>query len=142
MSARLGADAALLLHLAFVLFVVLGGLLVLRFPRLAWLHLPAVAWGVLIELCGWLCPLTTVENRLRRAAGEAGYSGSFVEEYLLPIIYPGGLTRGLQLALAAGVLAINLVVYGWLWRRMRGASQALGDRDIAGKLERDSRERR
>lgn len=117
MSARFGADAVLLLHFAFTLFVVLGGLLVLRFPRLAWLHVPAAAWGVLIELNGWLCPLTTIENRLRRAAGEAGYAGSFVEQYLLPIVYPAGLTRGVQFLLAGIVLVVNLAIYGWLWRR-------------------------
>ncbi len=120
MIARLGADAVLLLHAAFLLFVVLGGLLVLRFPRLAWLHLPAVAWGILIELYGWLCPLTTLENRLLQAAGDAGYGGGFVEHYLLPLIYPPGLTRGVQFLLAGVVLVVNVAIYGWLWRRRRG----------------------
>lgn len=140
MSARFGADAVLVLHFAFVVFVVLGGLLALRWPRVAWLHLPAAAWGVLIELFGWPCPLTAVENRLRQAAGEAGYGGGFVEQHLLPIVYPGGLTRGMQFLLAGGVLLVNLAIYGWLWRRR--ASRALGDGGPTGKLGRGSRERR
>lgn len=111
------ADATLVLHLAFIAFIVLGGLLVARWPRAAWLHLPAAAWGVLIELGGWVCPLTPLENWLRRRAGQAGYSGSFVERYLLPVIYPDGLTRNVQLALAAIVLVANVAVYAWVLRR-------------------------
>lgn len=119
MTARLAADAVLLLHALFVLFVVAGGLLVLWRPVLAWLHLPAAAWGVVIELFGWLCPLTTLENRLRRAAGEAGYDGGFVEHYVVPLLYPPGLTRGLQFWLAGVVIAVNLLVYGFLLYRRR-----------------------
>jgi hypothetical protein len=74
---------------------------------------------MLIELFGWICPLTPLENSLRRSAGEAGYSGGFIEHYLLPVIYPGGLTREVQLTLAAGVVAVNLVVYLFAWRRQR-----------------------
>ncbi|MCY1355130.1 hypothetical protein D9M69_415370 [compost metagenome] len=112
-----------LVHGLFILFVVAGGLLVLRWPRLAWLHLPAAAWGVLVELCRWLCPLTPLENYLRRAAGEAGYAGGFVERYLIPLIYPAGLTPRIQLWLGVAVLLINVLVYlaVWLrWRRRRG----------------------
>ena len=120
MSARLAADAVLFAHFLFVVFVVAGGLLVLRWPRLAWLHLPAAAWGVLIEFAGWLCPLTTLENRLRTAAGDAGYGGGFVEHYLLPVVYPAGLTRTDQFVLGGILLAVNGAIYGWLLWRRRG----------------------
>lgn len=105
------ADLVVLLHFLFILFVLLGGLLVLRRPRLAWLHLPAVAWGALIEFVGWICPLTPLENALRRSAGEAGYTQGFIAEYLLPVIYPAGLTRDMQWLLGAVVLLVNLAVY-------------------------------
>ena len=114
---RLAADAVLAAHLAFVLFVVCGGLLVLRTPRLAWLHLPAVAWGAFVELSGSICPLTPLEVTLRRGAGEAGYGGDFIEHYLVSLIYPAGLTRELQIALGAAALLLNLIVYFILWRR-------------------------
>jgi hypothetical protein len=114
---RLAADAVLAAHLAFVLFVVCGGLLVLRTPRLAWLHLPAVAWGAFVELSGTICPLTPLEVTLRRGAGEAGYGGDFIEHYLVSLIYPAGLTRELQMALGAAALLLNLIVYFILWRR-------------------------
>ena len=114
---RLAADAVLAAHLAFVLFVVCGGLLVLRTPRLAWLHLPAVAWAALVELSGSICPLTPLEVTLRHGAGEAGYGGDFIEHYLVSLIYPAGLTRELQMALGAAVLLLNLIVYFILWRR-------------------------
>ena len=114
---RFAADAVLAAHLAFVLFVVCGGLLVLRTPRLAWLHLPAVAWAAFVELSGSICPLTPLEVTLRRGAGEAGYGGDFVEHYLVALVYPAGLTRELQIALGAAVLLINLLAYFVLWRR-------------------------
>ncbi len=117
MPYRFAADAVLAAHLAFVLFVVCGGLLVLRTPRLGWLHLPAVAWAVFVELSGSVCPLTPLEVALRHGAGEAGYGGDFVEHYLVALIYPAGLTRELQMVLGAAVLLINLVVYFVLWRR-------------------------
>ena len=101
---RILADMVVLLHAAFLLFVLLGGLLVLRWRWLAWVHLPAVLWGIAIEVGGWYCPLTDLENSLRRAAGQAGYSGGFIEHYLLPIIYPAGLTREWQLGIALAVL--------------------------------------
>ncbi|XKD48605.1 hypothetical protein PA7077_02913 [Pseudomonas aeruginosa] len=103
------------LHLGFILFVLFGGLLPLRWPRLAWLHLPAVAWGCAVEFLGLPCPLTPLENRLRRAAGDAGYSGGFVEHYLLPLIYPAGLTPAVQWILGAIVLLVNLIAYLYLW---------------------------
>lgn len=115
---RLAADALVLVHLAFILFVMLGGLLVWRWPCLCWLHLPAVAWGIVVEALHLTCPLTPWENQLRRAAGDAGYTGSFVEHYLLPVIYPAGLTPQIQLVLATLVVLVNATVYGvLLWRR-------------------------
>lgn len=116
---RLLADAVVLMHLGFVLFVVLGGLLVLRWPRLAWAHLPAAAWGVWIEWSAGVCPLTPLENDLRRAGGEAGYPGSFVDHYVMPVLYPVGLTPAIQVWLGAAVLAVNLAVYAVAWRRHR-----------------------
>lgn len=116
MSYQLAASATALLHLAFILFVLFGGLLVLRWPRLMWLHLPAAAWGVLIEFFGWWCPLTKWENYLLREAGRAGYDGGFVAHYIMPVIYPAGLTRGLEIAIGVFVLVLNAVVY---WRVFR-----------------------
>jgi|SRR5210317_412735 hypothetical protein len=110
------ADLVLLMHGAFIVFVMLGGLLVLRWHRLAWLHLPCVAWGILIELTGWICPLTPLENRLREAAGLDSYGESFIEHYLMPLIYPPGLTPGIQYQLAATVLLVNLLIYFLVWR--------------------------
>jgi len=115
------ADLAATLHLGFVAFAILGGLLVLRWRWVAWLHLPAAAWGVLIELTGGICPLTPLEVRFRGMAGEAGYSGGFVEHYLMPVLYPGDLTRGHQLLLGGLLAAFNLGLYTWIGiRRTRG----------------------
>ena len=119
MAAQLCADAFVLLHLGFIVFVALGGLIVLRWPRLAWAHLPAVAWGVLIEFTGWICPLTPLENRLRTAAGVPAYSGDFIDRYLVPIVYPVGLTRNMQLTLAAAVIVVNLGFYGRILNRLK-----------------------
>jgi uncharacterized protein DUF2784 len=116
---RLLADLVVGVHFLFVLFVLLGGLLVLRWPRLAYVHLPAAAWGVLIELTGWVCPLTPLEQSLRLKAGEQGYSGSFIEHYVLPLLYPSALTRTIQVALGAVVIAVNLAIYGYLLRSRR-----------------------
>lgn len=121
---RLLADAVLLLHLAFIIFVVLGALLVWRYRRLAWLHVPAVIWAGVIEFSGRGCPLTPLENHLRRLGGEAGYAGGFIEHYLLPVIYPPGLSHTMQFALGLAVIVINGLAYGWLlfpkvWHRCR-----------------------
>lgn len=117
---RLAADAVVLLHLGFILFVLLGGLLLLRWPRLAWLHAPAAAWGMAVEFLHFYCPLTPLENHFRQAAGEHGYSGGFIEHYLIPLIYPVGLTETVQTALGLLVLTVNLPPYGLLvWRRLR-----------------------
>jgi hypothetical protein len=131
MGYRIAADLAVVAHLAFILFVFLGGLLVLRWPRAAWAHIPAAAWGVLVEVGGFYCPLTPLENRLRQAGGEAGYDGGFVEHYLLPVLYPDGLTREIQLLLGLAVLLANLAVYGvilhrWLGWRAGGAPESIG----------------
>jgi hypothetical protein len=122
MTFRLAADAVLVLHLLFVLFVVLGGLAVLRWPRLAWLHVPAALWGVLIEFGGWICPLTPLENSLRERGGEVGYSGGFIDHYVTSLIYPDGLTRSMQVAVGALVLALNAYVYWRLWRQSQRGS--------------------
>ena len=115
---RIAADALVLLHLGFILFVLLGGLLLLRWPRLLCLHLPAVAWGIVVECLHLGCPLTPWENNLRRMAGQAGYEGGFIEHYLIPLIYPAGLTPQIQLWLGSIVLLVNLSVYACLiWRR-------------------------
>lgn len=111
------ADVVLVAHLAFVAFVVLGGLLALRWPRAAWVHLPVALYGVAIELVGFVCPLTPLENRLRRLGGEAGYAGGFVEHYVTAALYPEGLTRGAQLVLGAAVVVVNAAVYAWVLRR-------------------------
>ena len=108
---RAAADAILILHLVFVIFVVLGGVIVLRWPRLAWLHVPAVLWAAWVEFAGWICPLTPLEISLRQRAGEAGYAGDFVEHYLTSALYPEGLTRTTQIALGGAVVLINLAVY-------------------------------
>ncbi|MEF8704087.1 MAG: DUF2784 domain-containing protein [Candidatus Accumulibacter sp. UW26] len=130
MSDRLLADGVVVLHLIFIAFVIGGGLLVLRWRVFALLHLPAVCWGVLVELNGWICPLTPLENRLRQAAGDAGYQDSFVEHYLLPILYPAGLTRTTQFALAMVVMLINLFIYACIARR-RGRGASAGERAAA-----------
>jgi hypothetical protein len=122
MAYHILADLVVGVHTLFVAFVVVGGLLALRWPWVAVLHLPAAAWGALIEFQGWICPLTPLENSLRASAGQAGYRGGFIEHYLLPVLYPTGLTRGVQLALGSGVIVVNLVVYGFLMARWRRSS--------------------
>jgi uncharacterized protein DUF2784 len=115
------ADAVVALHFGFVVFVVFGGLLVLRWPALAWAHLPAALWGVVIEFGGWICPLTPLETDLRRRTGSAAYQGDFVAHYISPVLYPAGLTRTWQLALGVAALAINASIYALvLARRRRG----------------------
>ncbi len=123
MPFQLAAEAVLTVHLAFIAYVVLGGLLVARYARSVRLHIPVALWGVFVELTGWGCPLTALENSLLRRAGEAGYPGGFVERYLLPLIYPGNLTRDRQFALAGLVMLANALIYGWLWYRARRAGK-------------------
>ncbi|HEX2450159.1 MAG TPA: DUF2784 domain-containing protein [Gemmatimonadales bacterium] len=113
------ADLLVVVHFAFVLFVAAGGLLVLRWPRLAWLHLPAAIWGAWIEFSGGICPLTPWEQTLRARAGEASYTGDFVSHYILPVLYPAGLTRGAQLVLGVLVVALNLAIYRTVFSRGR-----------------------
>jgi len=113
------ANAVLVLHGAFTLWVGLGALVVWRRPVMAWVHLPAVAWGVWIEWAGGICPLTPLEQRLRRAAGQQGYDGGFIEHYLLAAIYPQALTREVQWAIGVAVLVVNLAAYGAIVRKAR-----------------------
>lgn len=122
MAYRILADLVVGVHASFVVFVVAGGLLALRWPWVAAAHLPAAVWGTLIEFRGWICPLTPLEQSLRASAGQAGYEGGFIDHYLLPVLYPAGLTRGVQLVLGSLVIGVNLVVYGMLllrWLRAR-----------------------
>jgi hypothetical protein len=120
------ADALVLFHFAFVVFAVLGGLLAFRWRWMPALHLPALAWSALVEFNGWICPLTPWENALRAAGGEGGYSGGFIEHYLLPLLYPAALTRELQWTLGTALVAFNLVVYLLLWWRRRKDRAAAG----------------
>jgi len=113
---RLLADLVVLAHLGFVVLAVLGGLLALKWRRFVWIHLSAVIWAATVEFFGWVCPLTPLENRLRARAGEAAYSSDFIARYLLPVLYPEGLTRELQIALGIFVIVVNLAIYGWVFR--------------------------
>lgn len=121
---RLAADALLLAHFAFVAFVALGGTLLLRWPKLAWVHVPAALWGALVELFGWVCPLTPLEVALRRSAGDAGYSGGFIEHYLVAVLYPQSLTRDIQFELGMAVVVMNVAIYGIVIRRARMRQRA------------------
>lgn len=115
---RIAADLLILVHLAFILFVIAGGFTVFKWRWMALLHLPAAIWGALIEFMGWICPLTPWENSLRQLAGQEGYSGGFVEHYILQLVYPSGLTRDIQVSLGVIVITINLLIYGVLLYRM------------------------
>jgi hypothetical protein len=128
-TAQVLAVAVLTVHAAFVAFVALGGLLVARWPRVAWLHLPVVAWGAGISFVGAICPLTPLENSLRAAAGREGYEGGFIEHYLLAFLYPDGLTRELQVGIGIAALLVNAAAYAWAWRRR--ALRRAGARDAA-----------
>lgn len=112
---RLAANAVLLVHLAFILFALLGALIALRWRWVLVVQLPVAAWGFFVELTGRICPLTDLENYLRIKAGESGYTESFIEHYLLTIIYPAGLTSGIQFVLAGVLVVINIAIYGWLF---------------------------
>ena len=121
------ANLVIVVHLAFVIFAALGGFLALKWRRLAWLQVPAFLWGALVELAGWVCPLTPLENWLRERGAGLVYRTGFIEHYLLPLLYPYNLTRGIQVFLGLLVLSVNLGLYGWLlWRRRQTRAQ-LGD---------------
>lgn len=116
------ADLVLFLHLTFILFAVAGGLLALKWKRAVWIHLTAAVWAALIEFADWRCPLTPLENRFRRLAGEQGYEGGFIEHYLVPLIYPPGLTRGVQLILGLAVVIVNVGIYAWVLHSLKRRS--------------------
>lgn len=105
------ADLIVLLHLGFIIFVIIGGFLVFKWWWIAWIHIPCVIWGAVIELAGWICPLTPVENMFRHAGGGPGYTFSFIEHYILPVIYPTALTRELQILIGVVVIVINVGIY-------------------------------
>lgn len=111
MSYQIAADFIVFLHFIFIVFVVAGGLLVFKWRWLIWLHIPAALWGSMIAIIGWVCPLTPIENRLRQAGGYEVYSSSFIEQYLIPVIYPSGLNRGMFIAMGVTVILINVIVY-------------------------------
>lgn len=122
------ADLVVVIHLLFVLFVILGGLLVLRWRFCVWIHIPAVFWAALIEFSGWICPLTPLENKLRLKGGSSGYSTGFVEHYIIPLLYPSQLTRKIQIFLGMLILVMNLMIYLWVWysskRRNKNTAEA------------------
>ena len=117
MISRLAADCVVGVHFLFIVFAVFGGFLALKWRWVAFLHFPCAAWGALIEFAGWICPLTPLEWQLREMAGESGYTGGFIEHYIVPIVYPPGLTRGIQIGLGVAVLAINCAAYALIVRR-------------------------
>lgn len=123
MSERLLADAVVVVHLLFIAFALAGGALVLRWPHVAWLHLPAVVWAAYVEFTGTICPLTPLENALRGRAGQTGYGGGFVEHYVIPLIYPPGLTPSIQYVIGAGVIAVNIAFYFAAWARRARTSR-------------------
>jgi hypothetical protein len=123
---RLAADLLVIAHLLFIIFVVAGGFLLLKWPRLVSLHIPAAVWGALIEFEGWICPLTPLEQYLRRSGGQSVYSGGFVQHYVEPVVYPAGLTREMQILFGIAVVAINLLAYG---RLLIGLQRAKGSRE-------------
>jgi len=122
------ADIVTIIHLLFILFVIFGGFLVLKWRWIIYFHIPAAVWGALIEFKGWICPLTPWENQLRQAGGEAGYSGGFIEHYLIPVIYPDELTRQLQFILGVFVIVINIAIYSWIIYRWRKKANAGSER--------------
>ena len=115
----LAADALLTLHFIAIVFIALGGLLVFRWPRVALIHIPLAIWGVLLEFMGWICPLTPWEQALRRAAGERGYEGGFMAHYIMPLLYPAELTREIQIGAGILVVAVNVAVYAFVFRKRR-----------------------
>lgn len=119
MMYRIATDLLVILHLGFIVFVVAGGVLCIKWRKLIWIHIPAIIWGTVIELSGWICPLTPLENYFRRKSGEAAYAGDFVSQYLVPVIYPESLTREIQWLLALAVLVINGAVYTIIVKKHR-----------------------
>lgn len=117
---RLLADIVVVFHVLFIAFAVVGGLLVMRWRWVMALHLPAAAWAVLVEVMSWPCPLTPLENHFRHRGGEAGYRGGFVEHYIMPVLYPAGLTDRIQVMIGLFVLAVNVAAYAAVVRRWRG----------------------
>ena len=115
------ADSIVVLHLLFIVFAVLGGLLVIKWPRLAWLHVPIVIWAAITEFMGLICPLTPLEIWLRQQAGADPYTGGFISHYLVPLIYPPGLTPGIQWVLGGGLVILNFLIYAWLFIRKHKA---------------------
>ena len=113
------AELTVLVHLGFIIYVIFGGLLAIRWPRSIWVHLPVLIWGVGVELTGWVCPLTPLENHFRAQAALQGYQGGFIEHYLIAVIYPAGLTRQVQIGLGAALFAFNIVIYAVIWRAAR-----------------------
>jgi hypothetical protein len=132
--AGLVADALVIVHLAFVAFVAAGGFLVIRRPRLAWLHVPAALWGAWVEFTATVCPLTPLENAFRQRAGEIGYEGGFIEHYLMPVLYPAGLTPGQQRWIGGLVVAINVVAYALAIRRARARRAAEAGTGVASTV--------
>ena len=130
MKWQVAADAIVILHLTFVLFATMGALLLLRWPRLVWLHLAAALWAVTIEFTGGICPLTPLENWLRRQGGMEGYTEGFVEHYLQPVLYPADLTHSTQVALGSVVLLINVVIYSFVIRKLRVSGKNGGSDDL------------
>lgn len=122
----IAANLLVVLHLGFVCFVVAGGLLFFKWRWIAFLHIPTAIWGALLEYNNWLCPLTPLEQRLRQASGQAGYSGGFIEHYLLPVLYPSGLNREVQLILGTFVILVNIAIYGWIiWNFKHGEKSTM-----------------
>ena len=117
MAYSFAADMLVILHLMFIVLVVLGGLLVIRWPGLAWVHVPIIIWGFLIEVMGWICPLTPLEQKLRQAAGERGYEGGFIDHHIVPLMYPQGLTYSMRMVLAGIIAVLNISIYLWLIRK-------------------------
>ena len=117
MPYRALADLVLVVHFAFVAFVIFGGVLALRWPRVAWIHLPIALYGAAVEFIGFVCPLTPLEVALRQRGGQAGYAGGFIDHYIAAALYPTGLTRQVQLILGAALVALNVVVYGIWWKK-------------------------
>ena len=123
MPKLLTADSIVLIHFAFILFVILGGFLALKWRRFIWLHLPAVLWGVIIEFSGWICPLTTLENKLYQSKDARTYSNGFIEHYIIPVIYPEQLTQNIQIILGVILMVINLFIYTLIYKKWAGKAE-------------------